>query len=320
MNVKKTESKCTSPMRHLIIDDKGIGSNRVIIANHYLNNYNYFIKNNIKMSEIRKKQYLINKHRLERLKAEQLMQGIPYPSSFNNYNHNINIKINNDNKTERNKNTFKKAEINYSNGSFELKTDNNIKISLKTTTRAKIFDDLLINLNKKKCAKKRSEKNNCYKKSYSINSFNKEKKIIEHKDNELYNSSDGKNKKFTDDIKCKIIFGKNLASDYKKRLLFHHNEKNKSKDYLQKLKKIHKDHNNSRKMSNNITKYLNNINKVNKIYDKDKYNSDLKNISIIYKKGKQGNSDNNNESNENEQKQPSEEEKYYKTCLLPLIK
>jgi hypothetical protein len=324
MNRKKTESKYTSPLKHIIINDTGIGSNRIVQNNNYLNSYNYFNKNNIKMLELHKKQYLINKLKLERFKTEDLIPGLPYTSLYYKYNNNA-AKINNKKKSGIN-NTFKKAEINYSNGSFELKT-NTIKINVKTTTRGNIYDDLIKNLNKKKHSKNGKQMNNynCWKKSYSINSFNHV--TNKNNDNEFYNSDYKKKRKFVDDIKCRIIFGKNLASDYKKRLLFYQNEKNKSRDYF--LNKLNKSSNNQ--VFNNIskTKCFCSISEINKKYDKDINNFDLNNISTIYKKPKKGkvennydenNYENNYQNNENEQKPLNEDEDYYKFNLLPLIK
>ena len=326
MNKQKTESKFTSPIKHTIINDAGIGSNRIVLSNNYLNSYNYFNKNNIKMLELHKKQYLINKLKLVKFKTQELIPGLPYTSLY--YKYNNASKIINRKKSEIN-NTFKKAEINYSNGSFELKTNNTIKINLKTTTKGNIYDDLIKNLNKKKHSKNGKEINNynCWKKSYSINSFNHKNNVIE-----LYNSDYKKKRKFVDDIKCKIIFGKNLASDYKKRLLFYQNEKNKSRDYF--LNKINKSSNNNAVNNISKTKCFCSISEINKKYDKDIYNNfDLNNISNIYKKPKKGkvenNSDENNhennyenniENNENEQKPLNEDEDYYKFNLLPLIK
>ena len=72
---KPKTKKCDS-----YLNDYGIGSNRVIKTNFYLNNYNYYVKNNIKMKEIRRK---INEEQFETAKKSiEAMPKLLYSNKF----------------------------------------------------------------------------------------------------------------------------------------------------------------------------------------------------------------------------------------------
>lgn len=95
---------------NLKITDEGIGRNRIILTNCYLNNYNFFNKSTIKLQKFRKKKYQEIKLNTERLKKENALPKLLIPSKFTRSSSNKEF-INNhkdfglkkiDNKSERN--------------------------------------------------------------------------------------------------------------------------------------------------------------------------------------------------------------------------
>ena len=254
MKIKK-ESKYTSPIKHILINDEGIGSNRIIISNNYLNNYNYFNKNNIKMMNIHKRKYLENKYKKEEYKKgisiPQLVWSTSYYIDYNKTNNNYN-------------NELKKTELNYfedinKNGSY-IKF-NTRKNCIKKTFR--IYEDLINKIKDDSKNKKIKEETN--KELNNINNYNstdtkdKNKKIKKKIlfDDDFFFLLRRKNR--FSDIKCNVIFGKTLSTDYGLR--------------LKQNKKINK-----KNYSNNKSNSINN----NKKYFKNKYdNSNFSNNNII---------------------------------------
>lgn len=322
MNIKKKKPKYISPFKHISISDEGIGSNRIVISNNYLNNFNYYNKNNIKMLELRKRKYLQNRFESEEFKRERDIPELTYTTSY--YIYYNNNKTNNDYiKNDRKNNNFKKAEINYLHDLFQLKSENKLSINLKTNRinrNLKIFDDLISDLNKQKSLKMNETYNinnntnyNNNHKSYSINATKKERKKID--ENRCYNELSGssynykKKKRFNDDLKCKIMFGK-TSNDYKKRITIYCNERNNKNNYFNKLNKNNDSNVNNtiknkiklKKKSINISKYSNNFSMTNMNSDKEKNNKDLMNISTSYKKDifeKNQNTQLNDDNNKN---------------------
>ena len=323
MNIKKKKSKYISPIKHISISDEGIGSNRIVISNNYLNNFNYYNKNNIKMLELRKKKYLQNRFKSEEFKREREIPELAYTTSY--YIYYNNNKTNNDYiKNDRKNNNFKKAEINYLHDLFQLKTESKFNINLKTNRinrNLKIFDDLISDINKQKPLKMTETYNinnntnyNNNHKSYSINTTKKERKKIY--EGRIYTELSGpsysykKKRKFNDDLKCRIIFGK-MPTDYKRRITIHCNKRNKKENYFNKLNKNNDSNINNtiknkiklKKKNINISNYSNNFSVTNMNSDKEKNNKDLMNISTFYKKDifeKNQNTllnDNNNKNN-----------------------
>ena len=250
----KKESKYTSPIKHMLINDAGIGSNRIVISNNYLNNFNYFNKNNIKMLEFHKRKYLENKLKSEEFKRENAIPELAWCTSYYIYFN----KSNNDYiKNDKNNNEFKKAEINYLND-FQ---NNNIKFhSIKNRIRKtyRIYDDLMNSLNCNKA--KVNEKNNINKnKKYYTTDFNyKGKSTNKNNNKRYYNFLDEesdynfhKRKNRFSNIKCDVIFGKNLSTEHGILL----NQKNKKKYSKQKNKIIKKNNTNPNKIFDDIKNY-----------------------------------------------------------------
>ena len=231
----KKESKYTSPLKHILINDAGIGSNRIIITNNYLNNYNYFNKNNIKMLQFRKKKYLENKLKAEEYKREKSIPELAWSTSYYiNYNKSNNDYLQND----KNNNELKKAEINY----LHDLENNNIKFhSRKNRIRKtyKIYDDLMNNLSNNKNKVEDNDNINKKKKYYSTEFNYKEKNESKNSNKRYYNFLDEtdynfhKRKNRFSNIKCNIIFGKTLSTDHDIML-----KKNKNNNYFNQNNKI----------------------------------------------------------------------------------
>ena len=120
MSKKKMESKCTSSNNHIWINDAGIGSNRIVIANNYLNTFNYYNRSTIKLLEFRKHKSLERKLLSEEYKNMKTLPGMVYSTSYYNYSNN-NYK-NNRYKTINYDNiqNIKQAEINYLNDLIDI--------------------------------------------------------------------------------------------------------------------------------------------------------------------------------------------------------
>ena len=217
MNIVRKESKYTSPINPMMINDAGIGANRLVISNNYLNNYNYFNKNNIKMLEFRKKKYLENKFKSEESKREKSLPELVYMASyFVSFN-----KIKNDSiKKDKNNNSFKKTEIKFLDDLIENKNEFKYyprKNRIRKTH--KVYDDLIRELNTQK-NRKEINYDNIKKEVLNQNNLNcQNKKNNITQNNELYSESfDYKFKNKENNTICKVIFGKALSNDYRYKI------------------------------------------------------------------------------------------------------
>ena len=343
MSTKKLMAKHLSSNKHILINDVGIGSNRIIITNFYLNNYNYYNKSTIKLSEIRKQKYLERKLQLEEFKKEKKIPGQLYSTpyySYSNKNKNNNNNNNNYNTInyESNKN-IKKAEINYLDDIYNNKSNENHKVNLKKIKlkrNYKLFDDLISNLNKKRVNFKKYK----IKTDINNNSFNDKicntissnfhDKNVSNTKEEYYKLSEGNmNSNITkhkeENLKYKPFFRK-TTSDTKNKINSYFDRKDKDKNKIfNKENHINKtNHNfNDSKRANlnnrlNISFTKNIFTNVNFFSHKnfkdlkisaEKLNSDLINISPYYKRVKHEEVEEKN-INENDSK----------SSLFPLIK
>ena len=306
------KSKFTSPIKHIEINDEGIGSNRIIINNNYLNNYNYFNKNNIKMLEIRKKKYLYNKFKLEEFKKEKSIPELAYTTSLYMYYNKSNNNYTKNIKNKSYNNAFKKLEINYPQDSNQNNDYDYNYNSGKNQIRKtyKVYDDLINDLNKKNKIKKENNEthnNNQNNKNHLTNYTYQDKNYFNNElSDEKYDYIFNERNRYNN-IKCKVIFGKTLSSDYRKRFMTYNNNKknkynfNKNKTFNNNKMKLKKELENSE-----YHKYIS----TKRNSDKNKYNNDLNNISSIYGKEIIENNENNHLIKDN----------LNKNKVLPLIK
>ena len=77
-NINK-ESKIVGRNKHILINDAGIGSNRLVMSNNYLNYFNYYHKNLIKMNKIREIKNIERKKISKNLKKIKLYLGSLFP-------------------------------------------------------------------------------------------------------------------------------------------------------------------------------------------------------------------------------------------------
>ena len=311
MDLIKKESKFTSPKKHILINDAGIGSNRLVISNNYLNNYNYYNKNNIKMLEFRKMKYLENKLKSEEYKREKSIPKLLYTTSYY-----INVNKTNNDYIQKDKNnySFKKAEINYLSDLIQSHSDVKLK-SRKNRLRKtyKVYDDLIKDLNNEKNKKEEIYDNDTSIQNKILNplNLNYQNRIKNcSQNNEFYDESlDYKFNNKNNNVKCKVIFGKTLSSDYKYRINLY---KNRKINYFIKPKKILIKNNqiNLKKnlVDSNYSKYLvTNINHS----DREKTNRDLISISLTYFK---------NQLENNQEKNLKKDNSTDIDKILPLIK
>ena len=203
---------------HLFINDAGIGSNRIEMTNNYLNTFNYYHKNMIKMHRIREIENFERKEKFYKFRKDIEIPGLMFTNAYYKYTGNDFEYFEND----KNNTIFKNAKINYlqdlksnekKNNSKLSKTKNNndkdnIHKNLKKTS------ELLININ--------NEKRRIFVYNYTKNyNHNKISKINNHKQrNEtLSNDQDDDFLKYKSiknkTIKCRIMFGKSLNNDLK---------------------------------------------------------------------------------------------------------
>ena len=253
--------------------NKKIGTNsekdtRFIQTNYYLNDYNYYTKNNLKMSKLREKQIKQYKQTLYNDKQNNLMPKMLYFNKFinNEPKSDLNITPNNNIKkhivtiksvAKAKNEEYKKIEQAIINKSIEQKSKRHIKKTIKA------FDDLL------QCVE-----------GFKIK--NKEKGI-----NLLLNSDKNNDKENKDDNEDDINFENYNFDEYKKQ---YKKEKMKLKDNINKTA----DELESKNLLNDIDIQINehflnnNINNINDneqhIYiTAEKYNNKNKsnNINII---------------------------------------
>ena len=189
MTTKKPKIKKSD----LYVNDYGIGSNRITVSNFYLNNYNYYVKNNLKMQEIRKKYYQ-TKYK-KRRKGEASMPKLLYSNKFIPQKQRKIFPYNNSQKfitTQKDLKLSKKNLI-----SDAIKKEENSKKTTHIKKHLQIFEDLFncIDDLDLEVSKDLEEKNNNY-----ISRENKEKKGI---NKNLYNNSD------TNIFKRRMGFGLN---------------------------------------------------------------------------------------------------------------
>ena len=340
MSTKKMMVKNMSSNKHILINDAGIGSNRIIITNYYLNNYNYYNKSTIKLSEIRKKKYLERKLQLAAFKKEKAIPGQLYSTPYYSYNNKNNNNKYNTINYESNKN-IKKAEINYLDEIYQNKSNENHKVGIKKIKlkrNYKLFDDLISNFNKKRINYKKYKiktevnnnslndkiccintskfhdinRSNTKEDNYKLNEGNMDSKILKHK---------------KENLEYKPLFRKTTSET-----------KNKINSYFDREDKVNNRNKIFNKKENHINKtndnfnYINktnlnnkiNISFINKIFTNinffshknfkdlkisaERLNSDLINISPYYKRVKHEEVEEKN-INENESK----------NSLFPLI-
>ena len=238
MSKKKLESKYTSPNNHMWINDAGIGSNRIVIANNYLNTFNYYNRSTIKLLEFRKHKSLERKLLSEEFKNMKTIPGMAYSTSYYNYG-NYNNKnnrystINYDNNQD-----IKQAEINYLNDLIDLrKKDKHHKLKLnlkriKVKENPSIFKSLFSDLNNRNISHKTLKKNNDFhnnshngKKCYLSNHFQNKNK--NYKTLETYYKLPKNNdfKIYRNDFISKVFFRKTFKPSYKKRIFLSQNKK-----------------------------------------------------------------------------------------------
>ena len=215
--------------KQILINDAGIGSNRLKMSNNYLNTFNYFHKNLIKMNRIKEIKTFERKQKLDKFKKAKEIPGLMFSSAYYKYTGNDYEFFEND-KSNVN---FKKPKINYlqdllNNNENDINDMNEINNkdehmykSLKLNGKLIIDDNISKNENK-------YIKSNIFNKNKVINNYNQENKTYESIDDFIYSKANKNINYFKNkSIKCKIIFGKTLHSD----LEYQKKEKNK-KRYL----------------------------------------------------------------------------------------
>ena len=328
MSTKKKEKKFKSPKQHIIIDDSRIGFNRIVIDNKYLNNFNYYNKNIIKLHELSKQKKLERKLRSEDRKDKSL-QVLLYSTSYHNKQNNNksfedNLTLNNENNNIKILNTL-----------YHMKNNDKLKLNLKknkSKKKYKNFNELIVNkfISRNINVIKDKNINDKYDKSldnkqYCITNFNYKGDNYDFEKNIYY---DGYYKKLLGSRNENISKKNNIKNDNKtlsfdydeKRLLCNNGENciNKTQENSLKNNKISlKKRSNidySKYIMNNINTFNNKINKdlkniLNINLEKDKLNNDLKNISKIYRIKKFDDTENSYDIHENK-----------KTTEFPLIK
>ena len=329
--------------KHILINDVGIGSNRIILANYYLNNYNCYTKSTIKLSEMRKQKYLERKLQLAEFKKVETIPGKLYSTPYYSYNNKNNKNNNNNYNTinfESNK-SIKKAEINYLDDKYNSKSNESHKINLKKIKlkrNYKLFDDLLSNFNKRRINYKKykikTDVNNksLYDKIYNSNISNFHDKNRSNIKEENYKLSEGNIdsniiKHNKENFKYKPFFKKTTSNiKYKINSYYDRKDNGKIKNQIfNKENHINKTNDNFNDSNRTNLKNRINISFINNIFtnvnffshknfkdlkiNPERLNSDLKNISPYYKKVKHEEVEEKN-INENESK----------SSLFPLIK
>ena len=210
------------PYNALLINDEGIGSNRIVMSNHYLNTYNYYHKNVIKMNKILELKNHERKKILEKFRKDKEIPGLMFSTAYYKYTGNDFEYFEND----KNNVAFKSAKINYLQDLVN-NIGKNVKLKLverdhKNKGQYKLFKNLSLSKglthdylpNEEK---KQSNKNKIY-------NYNQINKIIHNDDflasNKYNNLIKSKN------IKCRIMFGKTLHNDSE----FQKKEKNQIKN------------------------------------------------------------------------------------------
>lgn len=195
------DSRLIGSNKHIIINDAGIGSNRLVKSNNYLNDFNYYHKNMIKMNKNREIRSIERKQKLEKFKKDIIVPGLTFSSAYYKYTGNDYEYFENDKSNA----IFKKAKINYLQDLLMNKDDkHNFKLDSKNNkneNEKNIYKTLKISKNMPL-----NEKNK------TINNQSYRNKLYNSKDDFIYfktNNNIFKNK----NIKCKLFFGKTLKND-----------------------------------------------------------------------------------------------------------
>ena len=221
MEEKKLEPKLIIPHKkeRILINDEGIGSNRIQMSNHYLNNFNYFHKNLIKMNKIREMKIVERKQNLDKFRKDKEIPGLMFSNAYYKYHGKDFFE---DNKINI---YFKTAKINYLQDLF----DNENIIQLKS------------NNNKNKNNLRYSENlNNNYSKDKLIHFQNY--KINNYKQKNLTLNNDDFNDLKNGNIRNKIMLAKTSNNYYDikikiKNKRYYSYNKNKDDDYVHKSTK-----------------------------------------------------------------------------------
>ena len=205
----KIQKKTKKSYKRLLVNDEGIGSNRIIMSNHYLNTYNYFHKNMIKMNKILELKNHERKKILEKFRKDKEVPGLMFSTAYYKYTGNDYEYFEND----KNNVAFKSAKINYLQD-LENNIGQNIRLKLlkkdNNKEQYKIFKSLKISRglthdDLPNEEKKLANKNKIY-------NYNKRNKTI-HNDDDFIYSTKYNNLIKSKNIKCRIIFGKTLYND-----------------------------------------------------------------------------------------------------------
>ena len=221
----KILSRVIGRHKHILINDAGIGSNRIKMSNNYLNTFNYFHKNMIKMNRIKEIKAFERKQQSERFKTEKEIPRLMFSSGYYKYTGNDYEFFENDKSNV----VFKKAKINYlqdllNNNENKINNINDINNkdkhmykSLKLSGKLMLDENNTKNENKYRNICNKSIKSKIYK-------YNQDNKSYENNDDFIYSKTNRNINYFKNkSIKCKIIFGKNLHDD----LEYKNKEKNK---------------------------------------------------------------------------------------------
>jgi len=210
MKNSKIQTKTKKPYKPLLVNDEGIGSNRLVMSNHYLNTYNYYHKNMIKMNKILELKNHERKKILEKFRKDKEIPGLMFSSAYYKYTGNDYEYFEND----KNNVAFKSAKINYLQ---DLVNNMGLNVKLKLVKRSnnnkdqyKIFKSLklsrgLTNDNLSNEDKKLPNKNKIY-------NYNQRSKTM-HNEDDFLASTKYHNLIRSKNIKCRIMFGKTLHND-----------------------------------------------------------------------------------------------------------
>ena len=199
-------SKVIKPNKYILINDANIGSNRIVMSNHYLNTHNYFHKNLIKMNKILELKNLERKKLEEKFRKDKYIPGLMFSSSYYKYSGNDFEYFEND----KNNIAFKKAKINYLHDYMD---DNEKTVKLKMNKKNNqnkeeyIYKSLKLSGNLKHDDTFKIDK---------IFNYNKKSKTLH---NEEFHSTNKNNFFKNQNNKYKIYFGKTeyLKKDKNKR-------------------------------------------------------------------------------------------------------
>lgn len=210
-NINK-ESKIVGRNKHILINDAGIGSNRLVMSNNYLNYFNYYHKNLIKMNKIREIKNIERKKNFEKFKKDKIVPGLTFSSAYYKYTGNDYEFFENDKTSNA---TFKKAKINYLQ---DLLFDKDDKVEFiidskrnKNSDEKNIYKTLKLSRNVLLNDKDKIINNQSY--NNKIYNTQKQNKLFKDNDDMIYYRTNNNNLFKNKSIKCKIIFGKTLHND-----------------------------------------------------------------------------------------------------------